>query len=78
MPELTRFADVVDAANYRQAPADWHLLLTDVRGSTRAWCRSMSMRGTFGAFSNAPVRVAGDYVFAGATASVGQALAMRG
>jgi hypothetical protein len=36
LPELTRFADVVDAANYRQAPADWHLLLTDVRGSTRA------------------------------------------
>jgi hypothetical protein len=36
LPELSRFAEVVDAENYTQIPSDWHLLLTDVRGSTQA------------------------------------------
>lgn len=33
---LTRFAAITDGASFTPLPADWHLLITDVRGSTRA------------------------------------------
>jgi hypothetical protein len=36
VPEIERFADVTDARFYVDVPGDWHVILTDVRGSTRA------------------------------------------
>lgn len=36
LPEIRRFADVADASLYRDAPDDWLVIITDVRGSTRA------------------------------------------
>lgn len=36
LPPMTRFIDVTDPALYRELPPDWHLVVTDVRGSTRA------------------------------------------
>jgi hypothetical protein len=35
-PEIERFADVIEPAFYRAAPDHWHVVLTDVRGSTKA------------------------------------------
>lgn len=34
--EIERFEDVADLARYRPAPSAWHVVLTDVRGSTKA------------------------------------------
>jgi hypothetical protein len=36
LPELTEFLQVVDERHYVPAPADWLVVITDVRGSTRA------------------------------------------
>jgi hypothetical protein len=36
VPEIERFADVTEQRFYRDAPDDWHVVLTDVRGSTKA------------------------------------------
>jgi hypothetical protein len=36
VPEIERFADVADPRLYTDVPATWHVVLTDVRGSTRA------------------------------------------
>jgi hypothetical protein len=36
VPEIERFSDVTEPRFYRDAPADWHVVLTDVRGSTKA------------------------------------------
>jgi len=36
LPEVTHFADLSDPRNFRQAPLDSLLVLTDVRGSTKA------------------------------------------
>ena len=36
VPEIERFADVADPRRYTDVPDDWHVVLTDVRGSTRA------------------------------------------
>ena len=36
VPEIERFADVTDPRFYADVPGDWHVILTDVRGSTRA------------------------------------------
>jgi hypothetical protein len=36
LPELQTFVDVVDGSCYRDAPDDWCVVITDVRGSTRA------------------------------------------
>ncbi|MFZ5893062.1 MAG: DUF3095 domain-containing protein [Myxococcota bacterium] len=36
LPELTDFAGVTDVEAYHPAPASWQLVITDVRGSTRA------------------------------------------
>ena len=35
-PEIQHFADVTEPRFYRDAPDDWHVVLTDVRGSTKA------------------------------------------
>jgi hypothetical protein len=35
-PEIERFADVTEPQFYRDAPDDWHVVLTDVCGSTKA------------------------------------------
>jgi hypothetical protein len=35
-PEIERFSDVIEPAFYRDAPDHWHVVLTDVRGSTKA------------------------------------------
>jgi len=35
-PEIERFADVIEPHFYRDAPDHWHVVLTDVRGSTKA------------------------------------------
>jgi len=36
VPEIQRFADVADPRLYTDVPASWHVVLTDVRGSTKA------------------------------------------
>jgi len=36
VPEIERFADVTERRYYADAPSDWHVVLTDVRGSTKA------------------------------------------
>ncbi len=36
MPEIERFADVTEPRFYADAPDHWHIVLTDVRGSTKA------------------------------------------
>ena len=36
VPEIERFADVTDPRFYVDVPGDWHVILTDVRGSTLA------------------------------------------
>jgi hypothetical protein len=36
LPEVQRFTDVVDEGNYTTVPADWDVVMTDVRGSTKA------------------------------------------
>ncbi len=36
VPEIERFADVTEPRYYADAPDDWHVVLTDVRGSTKA------------------------------------------
>lgn len=36
IPSLERFAEVPDPSWYRQAPASWALIITDVEGSTKA------------------------------------------
>jgi Protein of unknown function (DUF3095) len=36
VPEIERFADVTEREYYRDAPDHWHIVLTDVRGSTKA------------------------------------------
>ncbi len=36
LPEVLRFADVVDEGNYTEVPADWDVVMTDIRGSTQA------------------------------------------
>jgi len=36
LPERAEFADVVDAHNHARVPSTWHVVITDVRGSTRA------------------------------------------
>ncbi len=36
LPAIERFADVTEAAFYAEVPEDFHVVLTDVRGSTRA------------------------------------------
>jgi hypothetical protein len=36
VPEIERFADVTEPHYYRDAPDHWHIVLTDVRGSTKA------------------------------------------
>lgn len=36
LPQIQRFADVVDERHYRSVPNDWDVVLTDVRGSTAA------------------------------------------
>lgn len=36
VPEIERFADVTEPRFYADVPGDWHVILTDVRGSTRA------------------------------------------
>jgi len=36
VPEIERFADVADPSLYTDVPDTWHVVLTDVRGSTRA------------------------------------------
>ncbi|MGC4087020.1 MAG: DUF3095 domain-containing protein [Polyangiaceae bacterium] len=36
LPELSDFSGVTEPAAYHPVPADWQLLITDVRGSTRA------------------------------------------
>jgi hypothetical protein len=35
-PEIEQFADVTEPRFYRDAPEHWHIVLTDVRGSTKA------------------------------------------
>lgn len=36
LPEITDFAHVTERSAYHAAPASWHIVITDVRGSTRA------------------------------------------
>lgn len=36
LPEVSEFADLTLASSYRPAPASWSVVVTDVRGSTRA------------------------------------------
>jgi hypothetical protein len=36
LPELDRFADVAELEHYSDAPSDWLVVVTDVRGSTKA------------------------------------------
>jgi len=36
LPEIHEFPQVVDQRHYTEAPSSWHVLLTDVRGSTKA------------------------------------------
>jgi hypothetical protein len=36
VPEIERFADVTEPRFYADAPDHWHIVLTDVRGSTKA------------------------------------------
>ena len=36
LPTLTRFADLADASAYRDVPASWSVVITDVMGSTQA------------------------------------------
>jgi hypothetical protein len=36
VPEIERFSDVIEARYYVEAPPHWHVVLTDVRGSTKA------------------------------------------
>ncbi|MGA1263114.1 MAG: DUF3095 domain-containing protein [Prochlorothrix sp.] len=36
LPALQQFADLVNPANYQDAPKDWYALVTDIHGSTRA------------------------------------------
>ena len=36
VPEIERFADVTEPRFYADAPEHWHIVLTDVRGSTKA------------------------------------------
>lgn len=36
LPTLENFAEVGDPKNYHKVPADWHVVITDIRGSTVA------------------------------------------
>ena len=36
LPELTEFEDVVSTHRHQQAPDTWHVVITDVKGSTQA------------------------------------------
>jgi hypothetical protein len=36
LPILEQFAQVADTSSYQRLPDDWHIVVTDVRGSTRA------------------------------------------
>jgi hypothetical protein len=36
LPELSEFAQVTEPRHYSDAPASWHIAISDVRGSTRA------------------------------------------
>jgi len=36
LPIIDRFADIADLANYAEVPADWHVAVADVEGSTKA------------------------------------------
>ncbi len=36
LPDFADFAEFADPAHYRPAPADWHVVVTDIEGSTRA------------------------------------------
>lgn len=36
LPELENFVDVTDPARYAEVPSSWHVVVTDVRGSTLA------------------------------------------
>ena len=36
LPEISDFTHVTERAAYHAAPAGWQLVITDVRGSTRA------------------------------------------
>lgn len=36
LPEISDFSHVTERARYHPAPATWHVVITDVRGSTRA------------------------------------------
>lgn len=36
VPIIQRFSDVVDNKIYQPLPEDWHLIITDIRGSTKA------------------------------------------
>lgn len=36
LPSVDHLDDALDPGRYRQAPADWHLALTDIEGSTQA------------------------------------------
>ena len=36
LPELTAFEDAVSTHRHTQAPEDWHVVITDVKGSTKA------------------------------------------
>jgi hypothetical protein len=36
LPTLLHFKDATEAANFTPVPTDWHIVITDVRGSTKA------------------------------------------
>ncbi|MCF8243170.1 MAG: DUF3095 family protein [Melioribacteraceae bacterium] len=36
LPVLNNYADVADFSNYHAIPSDWHIIVSDVTGSTEA------------------------------------------
>src|SRR5262249_14816796 len=71
VPEIERFPDVIEARFYAEAPAHWNVVLTDVRGSTKAIeagrYRDVDARGvaSIGALRNATPELELPYVFGG-------------
>lgn len=83
LPEVLRFADVVDERNYTAVPADWDVVMTDIRDSTKAieagLYRHVNALGASGiiALRNALPDVELPFVFGGDGATVLTPSAMR-
>src|SRR5689334_4489453 len=71
IPPIKHITDITDSSHYYDVPADWHIALTDVRGSTKAIenGRYKDVNAVAAASITALLNVAGDqdipFVFGG-------------